>query len=76
MKKTISFILIAAITLLCGTEFRAKACTGLYIGKKCSADGTVIFGRSNCSKNLFRLPEMRRQRELTPSFPTGRSCFH
>lgn len=47
MKKTVSFILAAAAFLFCWVGFRAEACTGLYIGKKCSADGTVIFGRCN-----------------------------
>lgn len=40
--------LVAVITvLLSGTWFSAEACTGLYVGKKCSADGHVMFGRSN-----------------------------
>lgn len=38
---------MAVIAALLVTGVQAEACTGLYIGRKCSADGTIIFGRSN-----------------------------
>lgn len=46
MKKTACLIMAAAL-LVSGAAFQAEACTGLYIGKKCSADGHVMFGRCN-----------------------------
>lgn len=47
--KLLAFTTVASFMLLC--LFRAEACTGLYIGKKCSADGSVMIGRS-CDDNM------------------------
>ncbi len=45
MKKIFfAFAAVALLMPLC--VFRARACTGLYIGKKCAADGYVMIGRS------------------------------
>ena len=42
-----SSILISICIMLFVLADAASACTGVYVGSQVSADGTVIFGRSN-----------------------------
>ena len=44
MKKSISTLLLLGTALL---PMQSYACTAVYVGKNASADGTVIFAKSN-----------------------------
>ena len=48
MKKIISLLLAAALLMSCGN---ALACTGFYVGKDASADGTYMIGHTVDSSN-------------------------
>lgn len=68
-----SLWLIPILAALCVVIFtrRAEACTGVYVGKKCSADGSVIIARSLDYHPLTLLPHL----EITPEikFQAGRT---
>ena len=52
MKKS----LLAIAILITAFAFKAEACTGLYVGKACSADGYVLIGRSCDDSHAPQLP--------------------
>lgn len=48
IRKPLSTLLVVLVVCLLFVQWTpAVACTGLYVGKKCAADGHVMIGRSN-----------------------------